>query len=68
MQFLGLVSLGASLLTLPTVFGPLLLGPLGIGLLYSGYSASRWMECSSCGTKLARKGLTVCPGCRQTFA
>lgn len=65
MQFLGLVSVVAALLTLPTIFGPLILGPLGLALIFSGYSASRWLECSGCGTRLARKGLETCPGCRQ---
>lgn len=67
LQFLGLVSFGAALITLPTLFGPLVFGPLGLVLIYLGYSASRWLECDSCGTRLARKGLEVCPGCRQAF-
>lgn len=67
MQTLGLVSFVVALITLPTIIGPIVFGLAGIALIGYGHSASRWLECDSCGSRVARKGLTVCPGCRQTF-
>lgn len=65
LQMLGLGSFVVALVTLGTIIGPIVFGLLGIALCSWGYSSSRWLECSGCGSRLSRKGLETCPGCRQ---
>ena len=64
LQGLGLVGLVAAVLTLPTIIGPLVLGPLGLWLVHEGGKRASWWECSDCGTRLAGKHINVCPACR----
>lgn len=67
MQFLGFASCAVGIVTLPTVIGPLIFGPLGLWLLVAGGRSAIWYECSECGSRLARKRVKVCPGCRSPF-
>lgn len=67
MQFLGLVSLGAALLTLATIIGPIVFGVLGLWLIFAGSGKATWRECSDCGTRLAHRKVKVCPACKATL-
>lgn len=40
---------------------------LGLPLMIWGASKSSWLACSLCGTKLASRNVSICPGCRATF-
>jgi hypothetical protein len=63
----GCLVLLLALITIPTIIGPLILGPIGLWLLYYGSKKSSWCECSACGTKLAHDRVTVCPSCHEHF-
>lgn len=65
MQGLGLTSLVAAVVTIATVVGPIVFGILGVWLLIAGSSRSQWWECAACGTKLAGRQVTICPGCQS---
>jgi hypothetical protein len=46
----------------------ILLVVLGLALIATGLQLGRTcFECSDCGTRLTRKDVTKCPGCRETF-
>lgn len=68
LQTLGLLSLLGAVLTLATIIGPIVLGPLGVWLIFFGSSKSRWWECSQCGTRLSHRKVQVCPNCRASLS
>ena len=68
LQGLGLVSIVAAVIAIPTVIGPIVFGLLGLWLLFYGSAKSQWLECSDCGTKVRSKKLRLCPNCKSEFS
>lgn len=66
-QGIGAICLILALVTITTIIGPLIFGPVGLWLLFYGSSKASWSECSACGTKLAHDSVTTCPSCHAQF-
>lgn len=67
MQGLGLACLLLSIALLGVPLFALVAFVVGLGLLFAGFFAARFYQCSECGTKLSGRKLTICPACRQQF-
>ena len=56
-----------AILTVKTLILSIILGILGLWLLFYGSRKASWYECSVCGGKLSHAHVSVCPHCNARF-
>src|ERR1043166_2829830 len=56
-----------AIVTIKTPIVPIILGLLGLWLLFYGSRKASWYECSVCRGKLSHAHVSVCPHCNAPF-
>ena len=67
-QLLGLILIVFGLMSLQTIYWPLILFPFGIFFWMIGAIGVRWRKCSNCGCMIAKKDISKCPRCYFEFS